>query len=225
MRLKMLISGLNITNYRFAKDIGLAPSSIGRMFVVNNNVSSDMMLKIVAVYPHVNVDWLVTGRGSMFFADDDHTVQDPPEKYLRAQAQFVPRHLHREYCEKYGNPSWVADLPEISSIDPTSYYRYFEVATDAMQTFKNTGLHIGDIIRGQYISPQYVLSALTKDQSCILILDTEIIIGIIQEQTKNGITITFPNPMHPSRKIPFTEIREAWLYRGVLTTRPIADLF
>ena len=50
---------------RFEKDVGLSNGYIGKMLRKNTDLGSSIIEKIIAYYPDLNSDWLLTGEGNM----------------------------------------------------------------------------------------------------------------------------------------------------------------
>ena len=57
--------GLNISN--FSDRIGVKEGTIRKVITSNTTVRSDTLLKISKSFTSINIDWLITGRGSMFY--------------------------------------------------------------------------------------------------------------------------------------------------------------
>ncbi len=67
IRLKNLIQALNQNQSTFAKSLGMAQPNINRMISGRNQVSVEVLNRISIVYKWVNLHWLLTGDGEMFF--------------------------------------------------------------------------------------------------------------------------------------------------------------
>lgn len=65
-RLIGFISYLGVSNYKFANDIGISQALISKL-TTNDDVSFrvDFLTKILAKYPELNINWLLTGSGVM----------------------------------------------------------------------------------------------------------------------------------------------------------------
>lgn len=63
-RLQIFINHLGISNNKFAQAMGLSGSMISHM-INGNNFGVDKMVKILNEYPTINIEWLLTGKGSM----------------------------------------------------------------------------------------------------------------------------------------------------------------
>ncbi|RHJ81202.1 S24 family peptidase [Parabacteroides sp. AM08-6] len=60
-RVQQFIETKGISKYRFYQESGLSNGSLDK----GENIGSDKCEKILYVYPELNPDWLITGRGSM----------------------------------------------------------------------------------------------------------------------------------------------------------------
>jgi transcriptional regulator with XRE-family HTH domain len=64
-RIILLIRALNYTAAQFADEIGVQKSGISHIISGRNNPSLDFVQKILQRFPEVNMEWLITGKGSM----------------------------------------------------------------------------------------------------------------------------------------------------------------
>ncbi len=60
-RLQQFIDIKGISKYRFYQESGLSNGFLDK----GENIGSDKCEKIIYTYPEINIDWLLTGRGSM----------------------------------------------------------------------------------------------------------------------------------------------------------------
>lgn len=84
IRLKKLIKALNLNQSAFAKSLEMTQPNINRMISGRNNISIELLNRITDKYKRVNLHWLLTGDGEMFFGEvknissqenDIHTVK------------------------------------------------------------------------------------------------------------------------------------------------------
>ncbi len=61
-RIAQLIEQVGLTNSEFANRIGVSSSSLHHIFSGRNNPSLDLVYKIHAVFPQVDVNWLLFGE-------------------------------------------------------------------------------------------------------------------------------------------------------------------
>ena len=74
-RIMLLIKHLDISARQFDISIGTANGYILRMQKNNASVGSDVIERIVKLYPQINLVWLITGKGDMLIEDTDPTTK------------------------------------------------------------------------------------------------------------------------------------------------------
>ena len=72
VRLKKLIKALNLNQSEFAKRLGMTQPNISRMVNGSSNISIEVLNRITERYRQINLHWLLTGKGDMFFAGPDY---------------------------------------------------------------------------------------------------------------------------------------------------------
>ena len=65
-RIRTLIEKEKMTSVQFASKISIAPSSLHHIVSGRNNPSLDVIQKILLAFPHLNAEWLISGRGNQF---------------------------------------------------------------------------------------------------------------------------------------------------------------
>lgn len=70
-RVMEIVACFNISEAQFCKNIGFDNGSFCRYKNHGKTPSLELILSIVDMYPQVNADWLLTGRGDMFIAGFD----------------------------------------------------------------------------------------------------------------------------------------------------------
>jgi DNA-binding XRE family transcriptional regulator len=85
-RILAIIQEEEMTNAKFAQEIGVQSSSISHITSGRNNPSIDLIIKILNRFPGISPDWLLQGKGKMYkYQNDEQTVQTqqkPPEQDL-----------------------------------------------------------------------------------------------------------------------------------------------
>ncbi|MDP4290494.1 MAG: helix-turn-helix transcriptional regulator [Bacteroidota bacterium] len=64
-RIKLILKSRNLSAAQFADEIGVQRSSVSHILTGRNNASLDFLLKVLARYPEIDTDWLLTGKGVM----------------------------------------------------------------------------------------------------------------------------------------------------------------
>ena len=68
-RLQKLLAKEDLTPVRFSELVGVQRSSVSHILSGRNNPSLDFIQKILAGFPQLNSDWLITGQGDMYKAN------------------------------------------------------------------------------------------------------------------------------------------------------------
>jgi plasmid maintenance system antidote protein VapI len=83
--------GLN--KNQFAKRIGVHPTVVHNIIDEKgrgNKPSFDFISKLMSSFDTVNGDWLLTGRGTMFFEEKEvQEVAEPPVKYDKTALEMI----------------------------------------------------------------------------------------------------------------------------------------
>ena len=86
-RLQMLIKELASSQSDFAEKIGITRAAISHILRGRNNMSADVMNKIVTTFPNVTYQWLHLGKGkspiftnTLHYAND--TAENPPKENI-----------------------------------------------------------------------------------------------------------------------------------------------
>jgi len=66
IRLQNFLQHYEITAYKLGKDIDFSNAAIGNMLAGKTMPSFDFLSKLMELYPLVNANWLMMGRGEMF---------------------------------------------------------------------------------------------------------------------------------------------------------------
>jgi transcriptional regulator with XRE-family HTH domain len=64
-RINLILKSRNLNAAQFADEIGVQRSSVSHILTGRNNASLDFLLKVLAQYPEIDTDWLLTGKGVM----------------------------------------------------------------------------------------------------------------------------------------------------------------
>ncbi|MCM5663197.1 hypothetical protein [Galbibacter mesophilus] len=81
-RIYSIIQSLGMSARQFDMSIGASNGYTLRMKKNNASVGSDILERIVEKYPFVNINWVVTGQGTMFGADTSAAEHAIPERKL-----------------------------------------------------------------------------------------------------------------------------------------------
>lgn len=83
-RLKEFLSSQKIGRNKFEEQINI---STGYMSSKAITVTSDVIEKTVSAYPDLNLDWLITGEGSMLKSEISNMLAESPMEYGKKQTR------------------------------------------------------------------------------------------------------------------------------------------
>lgn len=66
VRIKRVLDHFGITAYKLGKDIDFSNAAIGNMLSEKTNPSYEFLTRLMDLYPTLNGNWLLMGRGDMF---------------------------------------------------------------------------------------------------------------------------------------------------------------
>lgn len=69
-RLQQFLSAENISQSQFADSIGVARASISHILSGRNKPGFDFIESMARRYPSLNLEWLITGKGRMYNAEE-----------------------------------------------------------------------------------------------------------------------------------------------------------
>jgi transcriptional regulator with XRE-family HTH domain len=70
-RINKILRFYKINSSRFAEEIGVQKSSISHVLSGRNKPSLDFIQKLLKVYPDINADWLIMGKGKMLIEENE----------------------------------------------------------------------------------------------------------------------------------------------------------
>lgn len=85
-RLAYLIAALGETPVSFSEKLGIQRSSVSHLLSARNKPSVDFLEKLLAVYPSVNLTWLIAGLGDVWVPVPD----GEPAAARQTEAETTP---------------------------------------------------------------------------------------------------------------------------------------
>ncbi len=65
-RVMLIMQALNLSKTDFAKVININASGLSHIANKRNKPSIDLIISLLNAYPHINAEWVLTGKGSMY---------------------------------------------------------------------------------------------------------------------------------------------------------------
>ena len=83
-RISKFIQYKNITLAEFERNVSLANGYIKKF---KGSIGSDKLNNITSYYPDINIDWLITGKGSMLKSEISNMLAESPMEYGKKQTR------------------------------------------------------------------------------------------------------------------------------------------
>lgn len=77
-RLEKILDYYNLSASSFADKIGVQRSSISHLLSGRNKPSLDFILKILDVFPEIDLYWILNGKGSFPKNNEEYNIAYPP---------------------------------------------------------------------------------------------------------------------------------------------------
>lgn len=96
-RIHQFIDTTELNVSEFSKSIHVSNGYFAKQKAGNSNVGSQIIEKIVSLYPQVNADWIITGRGKMLYEENNNTptqvstLNESPEPYRKKESDSNDR--------------------------------------------------------------------------------------------------------------------------------------
>ena len=132
-RLKQFLAAENISQSQFADTINVVRASVSHVLSGRNYPSYEFIKAIMACYPHLNMDWLMLGKGKMY-RDQSVEISRPstPEPVIGSDLLFSEYDI--EDTESTSRESIIPDdLPAVEQ--KTQFLTDINTLKEAMQPF------------------------------------------------------------------------------------------
>ena len=118
-RILQFIDFKGLSKNEFSKIMGLSNSYMTKMGVNKGNIGSQIIEKIVRIYPEINLSWLITGDGEMLVSENKNNQEsmDCKKCGIKNDLTRYQRDLERyqkeiEYLNKQLNDLRTTGTPE-----------------------------------------------------------------------------------------------------------------
>jgi len=218
LRVGEYIEAKGISYYAFENYLGASRGSISKAVKDGKSIGSNVLEKIIALYPDLNPQWLLTGQGSMLIESDngpaiqtfrlktDTTVesQQIPLYDLEAVAGLVPLFGNSRVLQPVDHIS----IPHLPKCDGAVY-----VTGDSMYPL----LKSGDIIMYKIIDD--IANSIFWGEMYLIGIDMGgdeyITVKYIQQSDKEGhVKLVSENPHHQDSDVAMNRIRALALVKA-----------
>jgi len=104
-RIKKIMDEEGMSSGKFAAEIGIKNSRMSHYLSERNNVSLELVTKILERFRGINPEWLLFGRGEMYKSGDTKMVNREPDLFSMQSAQHeIPLNANKA-DDLYTNPT------------------------------------------------------------------------------------------------------------------------
>ena len=96
-RLKYLLDNKNLSVAQFAKKIGVSRDTLNKMFAKGSDPKLHLLQKCLELYPSLNIEWLILGKGDMWKMTEEQTTKLEQEmEAVKAELKRINERLKNE---------------------------------------------------------------------------------------------------------------------------------
>jgi len=234
-RIKRFINAKNISFSEFDKSIGTANGYIGKQIKSRGSVGSHIIEKIISTYPNLNVHWLMTGSGDMFYKLKNIEKSEPNQsKKDKLDSQdFTLMDIGKEtvdlifktfelYDTSLQMGSEVNSLEEIDGgVDNTAAQSDFTCVR-----YKGDGM-LPTISNGTYMISKKIAKSdwvISEDNYMHIVSSAQgVLIGRLVNRFNDGYILLLKNSLdkekHPDVRINVAEIESMWSVKGYMLSQ------
>lgn len=199
-RIRSLINEHYPSLKTFSEVIGETPATVNNWVSGKRNIGMDVINKVIAAIPNTDVNWLLTGEGSMLKSENikKEEVREIDPEYI--EVELISKYAYAGYLTGYGDMEYLEMLPKVKVIVDRMVrgnYKCFEVKGDSMVDGSFESWLDGDIVLGREVKRELWLPKLHINKCDFIIVHKDGILlkRIISQDNNNGtITIHSLNP-------------------------------
>ncbi len=230
-RFNKIIKYTRLTPAQFGAEIGFEPNRIYRITKGKiEKIGSDVLEKIAAKYKLINIDWLITGRGSMLrqpyqISHQDMITEEIGANYTqelisRVKIHMVSKYTNHQYAQRCTDPEFINTLPINYDLYITeTEYRDFEVINNDMVDDYGSGLPEGSIIRAAQVPQPDWFNKTQSGKVLVIVTQTKILIRLVTNTNPQTKTLHLKSikKNQPITQVTENEIQEIWEYKKLIS--------
>lgn len=206
------IDKAGITPYQICKsDPTITQGRITNARKGRNEIGLNIISSVCAIYPNINGDYILTGKGSVFKSDEATKIG----KTNHVGVRLVSQYAYAGYLSGYADSEYMETLPVIDFTpdrNMTGNYLAFEVKGDSMDDGSKDAYIQGEILICREVEPyNWQRSPLHfRKRDFVIVHSDGILIKRItaHDVERHIITIHSLNPEYPDRDIDLADVRQ-----------------
>lgn len=135
-RLRQIIDYYNLNTRNFEIKISVSEGVISKFLANKNGIKADTLQKINAIFPNINLDWLITGRGSMFYSQNREQIT-PPESNNTHKAIADERERTIQILQET-NTNLLKEIDQLRNYVHVTSNKYIDIVEQTLEAAKQT---------------------------------------------------------------------------------------
>jgi plasmid maintenance system antidote protein VapI len=163
-RVKQIMTYLNLSETKFAKELGVTQSTINAIIKRNGDVKTNIITAIIKQYPLINLPWLLTGTGKMLNDVEAERTRDLSRQQIHELLTMQITDYKARYLDAFRLVFYLIginmiDLCRLTKIE-RGYINYIRAKTSRPYSIKvePEAMEIIDKYRGQ----KYLIDVLER---------------------------------------------------------------
>ena len=96
-RLKYLLNNKNLSVAQFGKKVGVSRDTLNKMFAKGSDPKLHLLQKCLEVFPNLNIEWLILGKGEMWkITEEKTTLLEEEMKAVKLELKRINERLEKE---------------------------------------------------------------------------------------------------------------------------------
>lgn len=227
-RLSNLLDHLKLSANQFAVKIGLkGNSSIYHILNGRNEISEAFAYKVSKVYPDVDTNWLLTGKGQMISLDKEQPQQKPEVKQVSfddfMEVEYLPAKAQAGYLSSLeDNQHLELETILVPSEFEKGNYTVIEIGGNSMDDNSNRSICDGDKLLVKELQDNYTNKLIPFRQFLFVIVSRE---GVVCKQITNHdvekglITCHSFNPTYSDYTIDLRDVYKLFYVKKIVERR------
>ncbi len=139
-RLKQIIDYYNLNTRNFEIKISVSEGVISKFLANKNGIKADTLQKINAIFPNINLDWLITGRGNMLI--DLHHEPKKNEQTPDIEKAIADERERTIQVLQDTNANLLAEIQQLRNYVNITSNKYIQIVEQTLAAAQETNANV-----------------------------------------------------------------------------------
>lgn len=166
-RLKQIIDYYGISARNFSLRIGVNESTIRKVLTTNTSIQSNNLAKIAVNFPDINLDWLITGRGDMFYSQNQEKPTPSSSTNMEALQVAADERERTIRILQETNTNLLKEIDQLRNYVHVTSNKYIQIVEQTLEEAKQTNATVQQFQAqiGFNTHHHHTIAAQTKDKT------------------------------------------------------------